>query len=77
MAKLYVIEARDEAGKLDLSGLQPEHVFGRRAITGISEDEIARVIFNRHEDAVLDGRFVPSWPKIVDARFAAREKTWS
>ena len=73
---LFVIEARKPDGTLDLSGLQPETVFGMAAITGISEDGMARVIFRRLPEACLQGDRISSWPSMIDPRFKARRKTW-
>jgi hypothetical protein len=72
----YVIEARKPDGSLDFTAPQPEQIFGSVAITGISDDGMARCIFARCPDAVLDGRYVSSWPKFIDNRFTARLKTW-
>jgi hypothetical protein len=74
---LYVIEKRSPNGLLLFSDPQPESVFGLRAITGITEDLMARVIFARLPEAVLDGRFVSRWPALIDSNFVARRKTWT
>jgi hypothetical protein len=73
---LYVIERRYTDGKLDLAEPQPESYFGERAITGITADEIAKAIFRQHPDAVLTGDSIPSWPRIINAHFVARRRTW-
>jgi hypothetical protein len=73
---LYVIEARYLDGRLDLAEPQPEGFFGPRAIVGITADEIAKAIFRRVPDAVLDGGAVSVWPKLINARFVARRRTW-
>lgn len=73
---LYVIEKRDETGSLDFSEPQPNKFFGLAAITGISEDAMAKVVFRLAPDAVLTGMDIPAWPSHVDARFSARRKTW-
>lgn len=73
---LYVIEARKPDGVLDLSGLQPETVFGMAAIHGISEDAMADAIFRKCPEACLRGDSISSWPSMVDPRFRARRKTW-
>lgn len=75
MRDLYVIECRTN-GQLDFIGPQPESVFGTAAITGITSDQMAKAIFRRVPDAVLDGRYVSSWPQQIDPRFVARPKTW-
>lgn len=73
---LYVIECRDNTGKLDFTEPQPDQVFGMGAITGISENEMASVIFRKLPDAVLTGECVSLWPSLFDPRFTARRKTW-
>ena len=74
---LYVIEARDKDGKLLLSSNpQPESVFGQKSITGITEDEMAKAIWRKRTDVVLDGRFVADWPANINPNWKARRKTW-
>jgi hypothetical protein len=75
---LYVIECRDTAGNLDFTGLQPEKIFGVASIAGITEDQMAKVIFRLcpDESIVLTGETIAAWPAHVDARFRARVKTW-
>lgn len=72
----YVIECRTPDGQLDFEGPQPESVFGERAITGIDDWQMSRVIFARVPDAVLDGRHIARWPSLIDKRWSARHKTW-
>lgn len=73
----YVIECRAPDGSLDLTGPQPENVFGLAAITGISEDAMARVLFSRCGDGiVLDGGNICGWPSKIDPRRKARRRTW-
>lgn len=74
--ELYVIECRDHLGALDLTAPQPETVFGMKAITGITTDEMAKAVWRHNDDAVMDGRFISRWPAFVDPRFSARRKTW-
>lgn len=76
MSEQYVIECRTPEGAFDFSGEQPEHYFGRRAITGIDEDAMAKAIFRTKPDAVMDGRHVGLWPALIDPRWSARRKTW-
>ena len=71
----YVIECRDDTGALDFTGKQPEQAFGLGAITGISEDEMASIVWRYAPDAGLNGN-VSAWPTFVDPRFRARVKTW-
>lgn len=73
---LYVIEARDPDGTLDLRGKQPEEVFGLAAIKGITEDAMAKKIFAKFPDAVLRGDTISAWPSLFDSRWRARRKTW-
>jgi len=77
---LWIIEARDEAGKLDFRAPQPESVFGNGAITGLTEDAMSAVIFRRLSDAELGGGLrgdnIARWPTLIDARWIARRKTW-
>jgi hypothetical protein len=76
MKTQYVIEKRNADGSLDLSGLQPEKVFGLGAIQGISEDAIAKVIFAKVPDASLHGTNIPLWATAIDPKFVIRKKTW-
>lgn len=77
MEKLYIIEARDSAGKLLLGDYpQPESVFGMKAITGMDDWQMSRVVFSRVPDATLDGGNIPSWPSLIDPNWKARRKTW-
>lgn len=73
----YVIECRDPAGNLDFTGPQPESVFGLAAIQGISEAQMAEVVYSRLPDwVVLRGEHVAKWPSLVDSRWIARRKYW-
>lgn len=72
----YIIEARTPSGALDLSGPQPESVFGMGAIHGMSTNAMADVIFRRIADATLDGGAIVTWPGLIDKRWIARRKTW-
>lgn len=74
---LWVIEARTSDGKLDLTAPQPESVFGNAAITGITDDAMAKIVY-RHvsDDVSLDGRMIGLWPARIDSRWIARRKTW-
>lgn len=76
MDALYVIECRKPDGSLDFSGRQPERFFGNAAITGISENAMAKAVFRFKPDATMDGRHIARWPSIIDPRFIARQKTW-
>jgi len=73
---LYIIECRDFRGSLDFSRPQPEEVFGMAAITGITEDGMAKTIFRRQPEATLQGDRITQWPKLFDSRWTARRKTW-
>lgn len=72
----YVIDCRKPDGTLDFSPPQPEDIFGMGAITGISDDAIARRIFRDHPDASLRGDSISQWPRLMDPRFSARAKYW-
>lgn len=78
----YIIEARHPDGSLDLTAPQPEEFWGIKAITGISQDEMARVIYRLHPEVdtsrsiLLDGAQICLWPRVIDIRFTARRKTW-
>lgn len=72
----WVIEARDSAGKLLFDVAQPESFFGLCAIQGITEDQMAQAIFRKVPDAVMLGTNIPAWPKLVNAAWSARRKTW-
>jgi len=72
----WIIESRRPDGPLDFSGLQPESVFGHGAITGLSSDAIAKVVYQHVPDAVLAGDSISRWPALLDPRWIARRKTW-
>lgn len=76
MRNLYIIEARTPDGSLDLSGPQPESVFGVRAIVGMNDWDMSRVIYQKLPDAVLRGDNILHWPSLIDSRWVARHKTW-
>jgi len=73
---LWIIERRDETGQLLLNDPQPETYFGGGAITGITEDALAKAVFRNFPEALMDGRHIPTWPSIVHPEFIARRKTW-
>lgn len=72
----YVIERRSASGDLILDGVQPEALFGIRAITGISEDEMARVILKALPDAILEGTTIATWPALINSEYIARKRVW-
>jgi hypothetical protein len=72
----YVIEARNNDGTLKFDCPQPESYFGNRAITGITEDEIAKAIFRTAPDATMSGMNISAWPRNIDQNWTARIKTW-
>jgi hypothetical protein len=79
MRKLWVIECRKLDGTLDFSGAQPESIFGRASITGITDDSMAHIIYRTLPDlaeGVMCGDNIANWPKLIDPRWTAREKTW-
>jgi hypothetical protein len=76
MPRLYVIEARTPEGALDFKAPDPSMVFGQAAITGISEDAMARIIFRRMPDVTLTGDTITAWPTLLNAAWKARVKTW-
>ena len=76
MFELWIIEKRDTAGQLDMSDPQPEKYFGHPAITGMSEDAMAKAVWRYNDDAVLTGQNIPLWPSLVHPGFTARRKTW-
>ena len=77
MEKLYVIEARDHEGKLLFGDTpQPYTVFGDKAITGITDWEMSRVIFRLKPDATLEGGSIPDWPRLINPYWVARHKYW-
>lgn len=73
---LYVIEKRNSDGSLDLSEPQPEKFFGMNAITGITDDEMYRIVWQHDRDARCFGTNIPRWPAYVHPRFVARTKYW-
>jgi hypothetical protein len=72
----YVIESRNADGSLELSGPQPEEVFGISAITGISDHEMAQTIYRHDKQVVLEGGNIASWPKFLNPNWVARPKSW-
>lgn len=75
MSDKWIIEARVD-GRIVHESPQPEDVFGPAAFRGITEDQIAKVVFRLRPEAVLDGREIHLWPSNIDKRFVARRKTW-
>ena len=73
---LWIIERRDESGKLEFSDPQPDKVFGHGALTGMTEDEMAQAILRAIPDATLSGTNIPNWPRLIHPQFTARRKTW-
>ena len=73
---VYIIEARDTNGKLNLKCEQPENFFGKSAIKRISANEMARIIFREVPKAILDGQNIHAWPSIVNPIWKARKRTW-
>jgi hypothetical protein len=73
---LWVIEPRTEDGHLDFIIPDPSDVFGKKSITGITSDEMAKVIFRQIPDAVLEGAKISTWPRLINPRWIARRKTW-
>jgi hypothetical protein len=71
-----VIEARNADGTLDLKCAQPEMMFGDKAITGITCDDMAKVIFHHCPNASLHGTNIPIWPKALHEKWIARVKYW-
>lgn len=71
----YVIEACKD-GQLDFTVPQPESVFGMRAITGITEDQMAKTIYRLKPDVVLHGAAISGWPSLINPAWRARRKTW-
>lgn len=84
MNELWIIEARNPDGSLNLTLPQPHDYFGLGAIRGMTEDAIAKAIFRRFPSAKsgsdtpipLHGTNIGEWPKNIDPRFIARRKTW-
>ena len=68
--KTYVIECRDETGKLDFTGEQPP-------VRDWTEDDLAKLAWKHSPDAMLDGRHLLRWVSDnVDQRWKTRVKTW-
>lgn len=76
MTTFYIIERRYADGRLDLSHVQPEDIFGDGAIDGMTEDAIAKMVWRHNPDANLRGVNVTMWPSFVHPQFRARVKTW-
>lgn len=72
----WIVERRDEAGKLVFDSPQPEDRFGDAARNGMTEDQMAKVIFRHKPNAVLTGDSIPTWPRVIHPQFVARRKTW-
>ena len=77
MKDLWIIEARNSDGDLDFRTLQPQHIFGRNSITGMTSDAMAKVIY-RHDPLApqLNGSDIENWPKLLHPMWVARRKTW-
>ncbi len=77
MQDKYIIEARGADGQLLLGDYpQPQSVFGMKAITGITDWEMSRVIFAKDGDAILNGDNIRNWPRLINPNWVAREKSW-
>lgn len=86
MKTLWIIERRDAQGKLSFDLPQPSHYFGACAVTGMTEDFMARVIFaamgdvvlvgDKHVRITLSGPDIEKWPSLIHPEFVARKKTW-
>jgi hypothetical protein len=76
MITLYVIESRTPDGRLDFTDLQPESVFGMGAITGLTDDQMAKKILRLRPGTILSGDSVAAWPTLIHATWSARRKTW-
>jgi hypothetical protein len=72
----FVIEKRNPDGSLNFSEPQPERFFGNAAITGITENAIASVVFRHDPDATLDGSELCMWARRIDPLFSTRVKYW-
>lgn len=77
----WIVECRKPDGSLDFSDPQPGTVFGLKAIDGMDEDTMAKVIFDHADrrglpEPVMEGGSIGRWPSILDPRWSAREKTW-
>ena len=73
--QLWVIEKRHADGRLDFSEPSVYAVFGMAAIIGLDEDALAKAVYRRVPDVILDGRETALWPAKVNPRFIARRKT--
>lgn len=76
MTTFYIIERRYADGRLDLSHVQPEDIFGDGAIHGMTSDAIAKIVHRHYPDAVLRGDNIAAWPSSIHPQFRARVKTW-
>lgn len=74
--QLWIIEARAPDGSLDLRTLQPDALFGTRCYAGITEDDMARVVYRHSPMLTLDGREIASWPTKLHPGWVARRRTW-
>lgn len=74
--KTYVIERRNSLGRLVFDKPQPEHYFGQRAIFGITENEIAQVVYRACPAVTLSGADIARWASHIHPQFVVREKTW-
>lgn len=72
----WVIERRFPDGLLDMTGDQPERVFGSAAINGISVDAMAKVVYRHRPDADMHGDSIATWPSLIDPHWIARPKYW-
>jgi len=73
---LWIIEARNPNGSLDLRCAQPERIFSNRCITGMTADRIGDVVLRYVPGAILSGQDIPHWPSILHTAWVARRKTW-
>jgi hypothetical protein len=77
MRCLWIVEHR-VGGELLLAGPQPESVFGDLAFLGITEDQMAKVVYDRCPDKSikLSGMDISNWLRHLHPNWVARVKTW-
>jgi hypothetical protein len=74
----YILEARDDEGKLKFDCEQaPQRPSCEHSPGGFTDDDLAKMCFAVNPDAILDGRHVLRWVSDnVNKHWKTRVKTW-
>lgn len=73
---IWIVEAREPDGTLDLRTSQPDAVFGTECYAGITEERMANAVFAYSPLSKLEGSDIAHWPTILHPKWIARRRTW-